>query len=114
MLQLDKEYDTTRERSRGSLAKEDDTTRGSSRGSKKTVLTKSRNFNSVKLDKIVQQYEKVVMRNCGSTSDSCFQDIIVTFGSSKFISRRDEDFLKTTILNACFRSTLWVSLLHKN
>ncbi|KAL8130893.1 CST complex subunit CTC1 [Apium graveolens] len=92
LLQLDKEYDTKRK---------------SSRGLKKTLLTKSRNPNSVKLDKIVQQYGKVVMRNCGSTSDSCFQDIIVSFGSNKFFSWRDEAFLKSSILNACFRSTLW-------
>ena len=97
LLRLDKEYEATGE---------------SSMGSKKTLLTKSRDSNSVKLDKILQQHGRIVVRNCGSTSDASFQDIIV--GSNKIMSSRDEDFLKLSILNACSRSNLWVSFLHKN
>nr|XP_017243995.1 PREDICTED: CST complex subunit CTC1 isoform X2 [Daucus carota subsp. sativus] len=90
LLRLDKEYEATGE---------------SSMGSKKTLLTKSRDPNSVKLDKILQQHGRIVVRNCGSTSDASFQDIIV--GSNKIMSSRDEDFLKLSILNACSRSNLW-------
>ncbi|KAK3039376.1 hypothetical protein RJ639_027625 [Escallonia herrerae] len=73
---------------------------------KKTVIGQPGSSIRSRLDKILEQHGRVVVKNYGSMYDSSCQDLTICVGSELAISSSDEEFLKLMILNACF-STFW-------
>lgn len=77
------------------------------RRSKQAWLNNARSSKHDRVDKILHQHGRVVVKNYGSTFDSTLQDLSVSVGADKIISSSDEKFLKFHILNACFGTTFW-------
>ncbi|KAK2992316.1 hypothetical protein RJ640_020309 [Escallonia rubra] len=73
---------------------------------KKTMIGQPGSSIRSRLDKILEQHGRVVVKNYGSMYDSSCQDLTICVGSELAISSSDEEFLKLVILNACF-STFW-------
>lgn len=60
------------------------------------------------LERILENHERITVKNFGSLFDSSCQDLAVSVSSDNILSGSDENFLKFVVFNACI-GTFWVS-----
>ncbi|XP_060958065.1 CST complex subunit CTC1 isoform X3 [Cannabis sativa] len=61
---------------------------------------------SYHLERILENHDRITVKNFGSLYDSSYQDLVVSVSPENSLSVSDENFLKSVVLNACF-GTSW-------
>ncbi|XP_062097662.1 CST complex subunit CTC1 isoform X2 [Humulus lupulus] len=61
---------------------------------------------SYHLGRILENHDRITVKNFGSLFDSSYQDLVVSVSPENALGGSDENFLKSVVMNACF-GTSW-------